>query len=133
MPFEIEIRPYDDPDVTRMVAEVQAEYVAMYGGVDAAAVDPAEFAPPDGLFLTGVLDGAAVAMGGWRRLPDGEQAEIKRMYVAPAAPPAGSRAAGARRARAHGRRGRASAGWCSTPGPNSPRRWPCTSAAATRR
>jgi GNAT superfamily N-acetyltransferase len=83
--FEIQTRPYGDPDVARLVAQVQAEYVAMYGGVDAAAVDPGEFAPPDGLFLTGVLDGAAVAMGGWRRLPDGEQAEIKRMYVVPAA------------------------------------------------
>ncbi|HVU93045.1 MAG TPA: GNAT family N-acetyltransferase, partial [Jatrophihabitans sp.] len=84
MPFEIEIRPYDDPDVTRMIEAVQAEYVEMYGGPDAAVVDPAEFAPPHGLFLVGRLDGAAVAMGGWRRLGPGE-AEIKRMYVARAA------------------------------------------------
>lgn len=84
MPFVIEVRPYDDPDVTRMVAEVQAEYVELYGGPDAAAVDPAEFAPPAGLFLVGLLDGAAVAMGGWRRL-SGAEAEIKRMYVARAA------------------------------------------------
>jgi GNAT superfamily N-acetyltransferase len=81
VPFAIEIRPYDDPDVTRMVAEVQAEYVEMYGGPDAAEVDPAEFAPPRGLFLVGLLDGTPAAMGGWRRLgPD--EAEIKRMYVA---------------------------------------------------
>jgi ribosomal protein S18 acetylase RimI-like enzyme len=86
VPFEIEIRPYDDADVTRLVAEVQAEYVVMYGGQDAAVVDPAEFAPPVGLFLVGRLDGVAVAMGGWRRLADAEgQAEIKRMYVVPAA------------------------------------------------
>jgi GNAT superfamily N-acetyltransferase len=82
--FQIEARPYDDPEVTRLVAEVQAEYVAMYGGEDAAQVDPAEFAPPSGRFLVGVLDGVAVAMGGWRRLDD-TQAEIKRMYVAPVA------------------------------------------------
>jgi GNAT superfamily N-acetyltransferase len=80
MAFEIEIRPYDDPDVRRMVDEVQAEYVVRYGGPDAAAVDPAEFAPPGGLFLVGLLDGVAVATGGWRRL-DGAGAEIKRMYV----------------------------------------------------
>jgi GNAT superfamily N-acetyltransferase len=86
VPFEIETRPYDDADVTRLVAEVQAEYVVMYGGQDAAVVDPAEFAPPVGLFLVGRLDGVAVAMGGWRRLTDAEgQAEIKRMYVVPAA------------------------------------------------
>jgi GNAT superfamily N-acetyltransferase len=65
-----------------MVAAVQAEYVRRYGGEDAATVDPDEFRPPNGRFLVGVLDGIAVAMGGWRRLPDG-RAEIKRMYVAP--------------------------------------------------
>jgi GNAT superfamily N-acetyltransferase len=82
--FEIETRPYDDADVTRMVAEVQAEYVAMYGGEDADAVHPASFAPPTGLFLVGILAGAPVAMGGWRRL-GGAEAEIKRMYVTPGA------------------------------------------------
>ena len=78
--FEIEPRRYDDPDVTRMVEEVQAEYVALYGGPDAAAVDPAEFTLPAGLFLVGLLDGVPVAMGGWRRLTASD-AEIKRMYV----------------------------------------------------
>jgi GNAT superfamily N-acetyltransferase len=80
VPFTIETRRYDDADVTRMVEDVQAEYVELYGGPDAAAVDPAEFAPPTGLFLLGSLDGAAVAMGGWRRL-SATDAEIKRMYV----------------------------------------------------
>lgn len=84
MPFLIEARPYDDPDVGRLVDEVQAEYVVRYGGPDAAAVDPAEFVPPAGLLLVGLLDGVAVATGGWRRL-SGDTAEIKRMYVAPAA------------------------------------------------
>lgn len=84
MQFVIQPRSYDDPDVTRMIAEVQAEYVQRYGGPDAAAVDPAEFAPPDGLFLVGLLDGRPVSTGGWRRLADG-RAEIKRMYVSVAA------------------------------------------------
>jgi hypothetical protein len=39
--FEIQQRRYDDPDVARMVEEVQAEYVQRYGGPDGAAVDPA--------------------------------------------------------------------------------------------
>ena len=81
MEFVIEARPYDDPDVARMVEEVQTEYVARYGGRDGAAVDAAEFRPPNGLFLVGLLDGVPVATGGWRRL-DEETAEIKRMYVA---------------------------------------------------
>lgn len=80
MQFAIEVRSYDDPDVARMVDEVQAEYVAMYGGPDAAVVDPAQFAPPEGLFLVGLLDGTPAAMGGWRRL-SASDAEIKRMYV----------------------------------------------------
>jgi GNAT superfamily N-acetyltransferase len=82
--FVIEARAYDDPVVARMVEQVQAEYVARYGGPDAAAVDPDEFRPPDGLFLVGLLDGVPVATGGWRRLDDAV-AEIKRMYVAPSA------------------------------------------------
>jgi GNAT superfamily N-acetyltransferase len=82
--FEINQRSYTDADVVRMTEEVQAEYVQRYGGPDAAAVDPAEFVPPDGLFLVGLLDGAPVATGGWRRLADG-RAEIKRMYVSAAA------------------------------------------------
>ena len=43
MAFVIEPRTYDDPDVARMVAEVQQVYVEMYGGPDEAAVDPDEF------------------------------------------------------------------------------------------
>jgi ribosomal protein S18 acetylase RimI-like enzyme len=74
-------RTYDDPDVVRMVAEVQAEYVQMYGSPDEAAVDPGEFVPPAGLIMVGALGGDAVATGGWRRRAPG-QAEIKRMYVA---------------------------------------------------
>ena len=79
--FRVEARGYDDPDVVRMIDEVQAEYVVRYGGPDDAAVEPGEFAPPGGLFLVGLLDGDPVATGAWRRLPTGE-AEIKRMYVA---------------------------------------------------
>lgn len=84
MAFVIETRRYDDPDVARMVAAVQAEYVELYGAPDSAAVGIAELSPPAGLLLVGVLDGRAVASGGWRRLgedPAGRTAEIKRMYV----------------------------------------------------
>lgn len=79
MDFRIEARPYDDPDVVRLVAEVQAEYVVRYGGEDEAAVEEDEFVPPNGLFLVGLLDGEPVVTGGWRRI-DGA-VEIKRMYV----------------------------------------------------
>ena len=77
---QFEVRAYDDPEVAVLIKDLQAEYVVRYGGIDAAVVDPAEFAPPDGLFLVGVLDGAIAAMGGWRRHEPGV-GEIKRMYV----------------------------------------------------
>lgn len=82
MTFLIEPRRYDDPEVVQLVAQVQAEYVARYGGPDGAVVGTDEFVPPAGVFLVGLLDGEAVAMGGWRRLA-ADSAEIKRMYVAP--------------------------------------------------
>jgi GNAT superfamily N-acetyltransferase len=82
--LRIEARPYDDPDVSRLVAAVQAEYVVRYGGPDAAAVEPGEFEPPNGLFLVGVLDQEPVVTGAWRWIDDGV-AEIKRMYVVPGA------------------------------------------------
>ena len=92
MTFTIEPRPYGDAEVSRLVAAVQEEYVCLYGGPDAAQVQPDEFTPPLGLFLVGFLDGAAVAMGGWRRVDDAvddnvppRAAEIKRMYVAASA------------------------------------------------
>ena len=80
--LEIEARPYDDPDVTRMVEAVQAEYVQMYGGPDDAVVDVDEFVLPAGVLHVGSWDGTAVAMGGWRRLSP-TVAELKRLYVDP--------------------------------------------------
>lgn len=80
MDFRIEPRAYDDPDVARLVAAVQAEYVVRYGGPDRAVVDPGEFSPPQGVFLLGYVGAEPAVTGGWRRIGDGT-AEIKRMYV----------------------------------------------------
>ena len=75
-----EVRGYDEPEVTALIEELQQEYVRRYGSMDVAAVDAAEFAPPDGLFLVCRADGEVAAMGGWRRHEPGA-VEIKRMYV----------------------------------------------------
>ena len=88
--LELRTRTYDHPDAALLVAAVQREYVARYGGEDATPVDAAEFAPPRGLFLIGYVAGEPVACGGWRSravLGDGDvlqdgDAEIKRMFVA---------------------------------------------------
>ena len=81
---------YDDPDARRLVEEVQEEYVRRYGGRDESPVQPAEFLPPGGSFFVGYADGVAVATGAWRRsgveaCGTTATAEVKRMYVVPAA------------------------------------------------
>jgi GNAT superfamily N-acetyltransferase len=73
--------PYDDPVATALIEAVQQVYVVRYGGRDATPVEPAEFAPPRGLFLVGRLREEPVACGGWRIVEPG-LAELKRMYVA---------------------------------------------------
>ncbi|MBD0292279.1 MAG: GNAT family N-acetyltransferase [Jiangellaceae bacterium] len=72
--------PYTDSVVRALEAELQQEYVLRYGGGDESPVDPAQFAPPHGLFLVGFVGDEPVASGGYRRHEDGV-AEIKRMYV----------------------------------------------------
>ncbi len=70
---------YDHPDAVALIAEVQQEYVMRYGEEDRTPVDPAQFAPPLGLFLVAYVDDVPAACGGWRA--DGTDAELKRMYV----------------------------------------------------
>ncbi|HKS44032.1 MAG TPA: GNAT family N-acetyltransferase [Amycolatopsis sp.] len=77
--MDLRVVPYDDPDARKLIAEVQQEYVVRYGEPDITPVDPAEFAPPQGLFVIGFLDEVPVACGGWRA--HDHDAEIKRMYV----------------------------------------------------
>jgi GNAT superfamily N-acetyltransferase len=83
----IDVQPFDHPDAAPLIAELQRYFVVRYGEEDMTPVDPAQFAPPRGLFLIAYLDDRAVACGGWRVHdgPDGPQAELKRMYVSPAA------------------------------------------------
>lgn len=93
---------YGHPDASRLVAQVQQEYVVRYGGPDESPVEPALFDPPQGSFFVGYLGDEAVATGAWRSsgvaaLETPRTAEIKRMYVVPAARGAGH----ARRMLAH--------------------------------
>lgn len=87
--FQVRPVPYGHPDAALLVEQVQAEYVARYGGPDEAPVEPDMFEPPAGLFVVGYDAGVPVATGAWRRSGSGAlgttaTAEIKRMYVVPA-------------------------------------------------
>ena len=88
---EIRRAPITHPDAARLVEEVQGEYVVRYGGRDDTPIDPTMFEDPVGSFFVGYLDGEPVATGAWRLRRDVEalgytrSAEIKRMYVVPAA------------------------------------------------
>ncbi|MBB5938347.1 GNAT family N-acetyltransferase [Streptomyces zagrosensis] len=84
--------PYDHPDATKLNDLVQQEYVERYGESDLTEMDPRQFDPPHGLYLLAYdAHGSPVASGGWRvqdRIDEGYatgDAELKRMYVVPAA------------------------------------------------
>jgi GNAT superfamily N-acetyltransferase len=80
---------FDHPDAVKLNDQVQAEYHVRYGdGGDATELDPADFDPPNGVYLIAYDEsGAPLATGGWRtRDANGEgnldgDAELKRMYV----------------------------------------------------
>ena len=86
--LRIERVGFGHPDAMRLIAEVQAEYVARYGGEDETPLDPVMFDPPRGSFFVGYVRDVPVLTGAWRRRDDveafgsTETAEIKRMYVA---------------------------------------------------
>ncbi|UUZ60636.1 GNAT family N-acetyltransferase [Nocardioides sp. B-3] len=79
------------PDAQALIDQVQEEYVVRYGGRDESPIDHTEFVSPRGAFFVGHLDGVPVVSGAWRRRTDvvfagtTHTAEIKRMYVVPAA------------------------------------------------
>ncbi|GAA3615894.1 GNAT family N-acetyltransferase [Kineosporia mesophila] len=77
--------PFDSPEAVSLIAEVQQEYVVRYGGPDDTPVDPAEFAPPTGLFTIAEAGGELAGCVGLRGNPaEGEgSVEMKRLYVRP--------------------------------------------------
>ena len=70
--------------VDAMVTEMDQLYGQAPGGGVGSGASPADFTPPTGAFLVIYAGGKPVAGGGLKRDDDGV-AEIKRMYVVPAA------------------------------------------------
>lgn len=91
--IQLRALPYDHPDALELNDQVQLEYQARYGGEgDVTPLDPAMFAPPNGLYLLAYdATGAPIASGGWRGQEENDEgysdgdAELKRMYVVPEA------------------------------------------------
>ena len=76
-----------DSEAARALADaLEAELLATYDGLPGSGGLPGAsvFEPPGGAFLVGWIDAEAVACGGVARYDDAT-AEIRRMYVAPAA------------------------------------------------
>jgi GNAT superfamily N-acetyltransferase len=70
--------------IEAMVSEMEELYELPPGSGLGLSAPPADFAPPAGIFLVVYRGGRPVGGGGIKRDEDGV-AEIKRMYVAPAA------------------------------------------------
>jgi GNAT superfamily N-acetyltransferase len=76
----------DDPLAAPLLAELAAEYASRYGGTPHAHLaalrnyPAAEFAPPGGGLLIGLLDGAPVTGGAFRKFDD-STAELKRVWT----------------------------------------------------
>ena len=73
----------DDPVALRLVTAMGDELTRRYGDGGLSPASPEQFRAP-GTFLVAELDGVPVGCGGLRPDADGT-AEIKRMYVDPAA------------------------------------------------
>jgi GNAT superfamily N-acetyltransferase len=82
---QIEFRAMDagQPPASELLEAMVDEMLDLYAAPPPAATT-ADFAPPLGTFLVGFDGDEPVCGGGLKRLPDGA-AEIKRMYVVPAA------------------------------------------------
>lgn len=76
----------DDDVIAGLLAAQQDEMASYYGGEGGSGAPPRgeEFLPPAGVFLAARRDGEIIGCGGICRLDEGV-AELRRMYVAPAA------------------------------------------------
>jgi GNAT superfamily N-acetyltransferase len=82
--IEIRAALFDEPEVQKLVADALGDLSERYGGSgDDTPVSPADFAPPLGRFFVACEGDRLVGCAGWRA--HGDDAELKRMYTAPAA------------------------------------------------
>lgn len=84
--MEIRRESFESEAAQALAEALEAELLATYHGVPGSGGLPAVsiFEPPNGAFFIGRVDGEPVACGGIARY-DETTAEIRRMYVVPAA------------------------------------------------
>jgi GNAT superfamily N-acetyltransferase len=70
----------DDPRAQPLLDQLAVEYSQRYEMAWLRSVPLAEFAPPDGGFLIGEVDGVTVSGGAFQRF-DAETAELKRIWT----------------------------------------------------
>lgn len=83
-PSDVELRvvDVDSPPARGLERRHIHEMATRYGGGGPALLEAEEYVAPQGCFVVAIVDGAAMACGGFRHLSTGV-AEIKRMYVDP--------------------------------------------------
>jgi GNAT superfamily N-acetyltransferase len=82
----VEIREtgFAEPEAQKLVTELLGDLSVRYGGTgDDTPVAPADFDPPDGRFFVAAEGDEPIGCVGWRR--HGTDAELKRMFITPAA------------------------------------------------
>ena len=85
--MRIETASWDDPDVQRLATDQQVEIRARYGGKEEPGTKPSA-ADVSVVLVAREDDGSPLGCGALRHLGDGSDggiAEVKRMYVVPAA------------------------------------------------
>lgn len=79
-------RPVTHPDAARLLGEFYADQVGRYGFAESADLDPAGYADPRGAFVVAYESASAVGCGCWRWHDRAAgTAEVKKLYVIPAA------------------------------------------------
>lgn len=82
--MEIRQVPFGGPEAQKLVTELLGDLSMRYGGSgDDTPVSMTDFEPPDGRFFVALDGDDPVGCAGWRR--HGDDAELKRMFITPAA------------------------------------------------
>lgn len=83
MQWSARVVAYTDPEAQVLIAELDTDMVARYGGADETPVAPDQFAPPHGTFVVASDALGLIGCAGLRATDEvaAGDVELKRMYV----------------------------------------------------